>query len=316
MNEKLKIKIKKEKEIFSKPDKINQIHNYINSVGVIISILVSILISILGIRSTEKIAKKSGAFDKGELTLSFGGYILSPYLDFDVYYGVQISDPSLHFAIFPLVVHNTGEKTVDNIDMILKYPHRALLAIRDSMMSCESIISGKVDRKFQINGQEDLVAYPLDAINPKFSINIHEYICVHKEKLYVTTISMVQNNFKKDINTIYSKPDTIQVLLTAKDIATKRYSFNVSYRGESNIDKLIIQVIKEKLVTKDRMLRKAFFVVVPQVNEVYKDFNPQLTFMDAGSANTLFCDFDETMNYVEVNKPDGSIQRIDISKYQ
>jgi len=217
MNEN-KLKMRKEKEKFSKADKINLRFNFFN----LLIVILSIGISIWAIVSNERIAQKSGAFEKGELRLALGGYDLSTHLekDIDVYYGV--SDTSLHFAEFPILVCNSGEKTVDDIELILNYPHNTLYphnglstANQDSITNCESIIEN-VNRKLQRDGDDELVLYPIKSINPKLSVSIGEVFSVDKSLIGAYQISWKSRNVIKKGKVFYSEPATINVLLTAK----------------------------------------------------------------------------------------------------
>src|SRR5690606_8363475 len=62
---------------FNKLSKIDKI-NLVLGITSIIGVFISIFISIWGVKTSENIAEKSGAFDKGKLQLSFGGYFITP----------------------------------------------------------------------------------------------------------------------------------------------------------------------------------------------------------------------------------------------
>ena len=91
----------------------------------------ALIVAIWSIKSSEHVAEKSGAFDKGNLQLSFAGYLINSDNEFDVYYGVNFADSSLHFGNLPIGIHNLGKKTLDNVNMIIKYPHMAHIALNN-----------------------------------------------------------------------------------------------------------------------------------------------------------------------------------------
>ena len=213
-------KPKDDSKNLSKIDKFNLGLGLFNLLGVI----ASISISIWGINASERIAERSGAFDKGELKLSFGGYFVYPNVDFDVYYGVDFSDSSLHFATMPIGMHNLGKKTLENVNLLLKYPHIANIAIDDSIIKFESILTEPLERKFFTVEPYDQVSYKFNSINPNFSIQAGDLICIPKETLVQETFPVMT----KDSNTInvtttikYAYP--IKIGLTAKDAMTEQY---------------------------------------------------------------------------------------------
>jgi len=306
------MEMRKEKEKFSKADKINLRFNCFN----LLIVILSIGISIWAIVSNERIAQKSGAFEKGELRLALGGYDLSTHLekDIDVYYGV--SDTSLHYAAFPIVVCNSGEKTVEDIELILNYPHDTLYpynglytAIQDSIINCESIIEN-VNRKLQIDGEDELVSYPIKSINPKLSVSIEEIFSVDKSLIGAYQISWMNGNIPKRGKVFYSEPATINVILTAKNMPIKTLQFNINFRSGNDLTKLAQQVIKEKIdANKSSATRKAFYIVVPKVGKVYKKFGFNNTYMDVDWSNTFYCEFDKKENSLRIIK-DDDIQKI------
>jgi len=302
----------KEREKFTNADKINLKFNFLN---LLIAIL-SIGISIWAILSNEKIAQKSGAFEKGELRLALGGYDLSTHLekDIDIYYGVN--DTSLHYASFPIVVCNSGEKTVENIKLILNYPHNTLYpynglytAIHDSIINCESIIEN-VNRKLQIDGEDELVLYPIKSINPKLSVAIEEIFSVDKSLIGAYQISWMNGNIPKKGKVFYSEPATINVMLTAENMPIKTLQFNINFRFGNDLIKLAQQVIKERLdANRSSATRKAFYIVIPKAGNVYKKFGLNNIYMDVDWSNTFYCEFDKKENFLRIIK-DDDIQRI------
>ncbi len=304
-----------ESEKLSKIDKFNLGLGIFNFVAVI----ASIFISIWGVNTSERIAERSGAFDKGELKLSFGGYFIYPNIDFDVYYGVDFSDSSLHFATLPLGMHNTGKKTIENANMLIKYPSIAHIAMEDNYMKYESVFTDPFDRKFATVEPYDQVSIKFNTINPNFSIQSNDLICIQNETIYRGTFPvMTKDSVKLNINAAMQYSYPIQIALTAKDIVTEQYSFVLNYRKEADLNELIKKIIREKLSDKNKeKVITSFFVIIPKVNKVQKVKNYSLTFMNSDASNTLFCEFDKTMKFVAVMNQDGTLQQqIDLANFK
>ena len=266
---------------FSKIDKLNLTLGIISIVGVI----VSICISVWSINVGERIAEKSGAFDKGELQLSFGGYFIQPDVAFDVYYGVDFSDSTvLHFATLPFSIHNLGKKTIENANIIIKYPHVAKIAVVDSLIKFSALSTEPIERKFATVEPYDQVIFKLNSLNPKYSIEAGELICLQKETI-LNDVFPVKTKDSATVNVSvsakYSYP--IVVGLTAKDIMTSQYNFILNYRKETDLNKLINDIIKEKLSQKDKSkLTKQFFVIIPTQTEL-NGSNLKLALMNSNS---------------------------------
>lgn len=280
----------------------------------IIGVIISILISIWGIQTTKNIAKESGAFDKGIFQLSFGGYFVSPDIDFDVYYGVDFSDTSLlNFATLPFGVHNFGKKTIDNANMIIKYPHIANIAVNDSLIEFNAFSTEPIERKFSTVEPYDQVIIKFNSMNPNYSIEAGELICLRGETMFkhifpVTTKDSHTINLSTSLK--YAYPVTVG--LTAKDIITAQYNFIINYRKETDFEKLIDKVIQEKISQKEDSLEgsKNFFVIIPTQTKSIGKGNNKVAFLNSNSSNTLLCQFDKEMKTVAIMNQDGNIQRI------
>ena len=91
---------------------------------------------------------------------------------------------------------------------------------------------------------------------------------------------------------------------------TSQYNFILNYRKETDLNKLINDIIKEKLSQKDKSkLTKQFFVIIPTQTEL-NGSNLKLALMNSNSNNTLFCQFKKDMTSVAVMNQDGTIQKI------
>ncbi len=83
----------------------------------------SMFISKCAVDKSEEIAERSGAFDKGELHLSFEGYIIDTKKTYEIYFGIPFHDSVLYYSSIPTGVQNSGKKTVENVELVINYPH-------------------------------------------------------------------------------------------------------------------------------------------------------------------------------------------------
>lgn len=291
----------------TKMDKINL------SLGItsIVGLIITICVSVWSVNQSKVIAEESGAFDKGILSLSFGGYRIQPNFEYDVYYGVNFADSLLHFSSIPLGIHNLGEKTLDNVTMLIKYPHMANIGVNDSLLKFDGIFSEFAQRKYYTVEPYDQVYYKFSPINPNFSIQCGDIICLPKETI-AKEIIPIKTKDNKDINitTTFSYAYNTHITLTAKDIITKEYNLNFKNRSETNLNKLINSIIEEKINSKDKDdLIKSFFVIVPRTDKIIGDIGKQVVFMSSDNTNTFFCQFDTRMEFVAVFNQDLTINK-------
>jgi hypothetical protein len=293
------------KDAFSKIEKLNLGLGIINTIAVIIAIW----IAVLGINSNEKIAEKSGVFDKGELKLSFGGYLILPDVDYDVYYGIDFSDSSLHFATLPISLHNSGKKTIEDLSLIYKYPHLANIAV-DSLIEFEYIFDDKFERRYNTVEPYDQVLYKLNSIHPNYSVQIGDLICLQGETILHDKKPVEFNDGGVlDISTSIKYGFQLNVGLIARDTEASYYSFILNYRNESNLDNLVKQILNDKLSQTGKVI-KNFFVIIPKIQNSVGENDTKITLMSSDASNTLFCHFDESMENVFIRNQDGGIEQI------
>lgn len=285
----------------------------------IIGVAISIWISIWGVNTSESIAEKSGAFDKGELHLSFGGYLIYPNINFDVYYGVDFSDSILHFATLPIGIHNKGKKTLENVSMLLRYPHIANIAIDDSIIKFEGVFTEPIERKFFVVEPYDEVSYKFNSVNPNFSIHAGDLICLQKETIMKEIIPVTtKDNQTLNVSTLVNYSYPVQIGLTAKDAITEQYNLFLNYRNETNLDTLIRKIIMEKINSKNQKKEiQSFFVIIPKENKTIGDKKHRMKFLNSDATTTLFCEFDKTLAFVAIINQDGTIQQqIKLAEYE
>jgi hypothetical protein len=276
-----------------------------------IAVIASIFISIWGVNQSETIAKKSGAFDKGDLKFSFGGYFLLPNKTYDVYVGVNFADSSLHFGTLPFGIHNWGKKSVEDISLIIKYPNMANISVTDSLINQKNIFLDKFERKFQIDEPFDLVSYNLRSINPNFSVETPDLICFNKETKYSALIPVrTKDDYEINVQTNFSYTFDIFVGLTAKDIDTESFKFNLNLRNQINLETFINSIITEKLETKKKKeILPSFIVIIPKVSKTIGKEKEKITFLESSMSTTLLCQFDKDFKSVLILNQDGTLNK-------
>jgi hypothetical protein len=291
----------------SKIEKFNLGLGIFNFIGLI----VSISIAVWAIKSNESIAEKSGVFDKGELKVSFGGYFFESDSEYDVYYGINFKDSTMHFAGLPIAVHNQGKKTLENINILFKYPHVANLAVQDSLFELKSIFIDSIERKFLTVEPFDEVCYKLHNINPNFSILVDDQFYLRKETISEVVVPVATKDNKKiNVSTSYKYAYKILIGVTGKDVNSQRFNINLNYRNETDLNKLLHKIIKEKVseAAKSGQMNLGFVLVIPKVREVLKQKNIKISQMTSDETTTLYCEFDKEISKVSLMNQDGSVQ--------
>ncbi len=144
-------------------------------------ILVGIFTTILTIKSSEKIAEKSGAFDKPQARLYI--YNIGPRPNDNTFlcYGYSFRDSSMTIGRIPVVIENVGEKTINNLSLTFRYPN---VLRRKALEKMEMITTGLFEKKQEIYkgisriGNFDYVSYQFPSLNPGQSIGINEPIFI------------------------------------------------------------------------------------------------------------------------------------------
>lgn len=289
----------------------SKFNKYLGIINVLLFIF-AILISIWTVKHNDSVDEKSGKFDKGDLKLSFGGYFVLPNKDFDVFMGVNFSDSTLHFGTLPLGLHNWGEKTVENIGLLIKYPHIANIAIKDSLIKVEGLFTDEIKRNFYKAEPYDQVMYSVKTINPNFSVETGDLICLREETKNSAIIPVkTKDNARINFSTSFSYSYSITVGIMAKDIKTETFTFHLSIRNQSNLDSFIKEIILEKLEAKKKgEICQAFFVIIPKLIKIIGKDRAKVSFLESNSSNTLLCQFDDEFKTLIILNQDGTINKL------
>jgi hypothetical protein len=252
---------------------------------------IAIGIGIWAIYSQEKIAKKSGAFDKSNITLTLGNYTINESIDYNVYYGIPILQKNINLVSLPITVNNTGEKSAENVEIYYKYPYESGLLIDQENLDIESF--NKDIQRSTINTPPFAQAsIKFKLINPNTSINANDIINIQDEtSIYVETPVKTKDN--RNINLLtYAKYSIItQVSLTAKDIKAKGYRFNISIVSQDNLNHIVKNIVTDQNTTK---FLKDFFVIIPNNNQK-QNFQKEGVIMNQyKSENIYFFRYDST----------------------
>lgn len=295
---------------YSKIDKFN--------LGLGLSNLIfTILIAIWGISMNERIAEKSGAFDKGEIKLSFGGYLINPSYRYDVYYGIDFSDSTLHLTTLPLGIHNNGKKTLEDVKLLMKYPHNSKMIVENNLLDTVNISISPIVRKILKVNPYDQTLFECKSINPNLSILTEDMIYIHKEIIERYAYpAKTKDEISVNATIEYKFSPLIQLTITAKDIIAEEYFLNMYSRQGTDINKLIKEVINEKLNEKHRKGKiNDFFIVIPTKTDIIEKGNYRTTTMNLVEENTVLCMIDEkSKSFSVINKEGKIITKKDIAE--
>lgn len=289
-------------DILTKLDKFNLSLGLFN----VIALITSIIISIWSINKTEDIADRSGAFDKGEIVVSFDKFMLGSNSPTEVYYGMNFNDSLMNFVILPITLNNTGKKSVENINAIIEYPHISNLAIQDSMYKFEGARAKQLNRRFYRSEPFDQINYELQTINPNNSIQIPDLFYIPNPTQEETVIQTVtKDNKKLDFKVKCSFSYSVNFHLTAKDILAKSYRVLIKSINIPDKDKLINKILTDKLKQREKeSISDHFFVIIPTLKEKFEIKDQELRCYD--SREIFLCQFDKDYKALLVTDKDGN----------
>lgn len=295
--------------------KISNIEKFNLGLGIFnfLGLIASISIAVWAIKSSENIAEKSGAFDKGELKVTLGGYWLENNSNYEVYYGIDFKDSTMiHLSSLPIGIHNQGKKTLESVNVLFKYPHEGRLAIQDNIFELQSIFTDSIERKFLTVKPFDEVCYKLNNINPNFSILVDDPFRLKEETIENMIIPVTTKDNKKiNVSTSFSYAYKILLGVTGKDIESQKFNISLHYRNETNLNKLLKRIIEEKKIeiSKSGQINSGFLIVIPKLREILQQNEIKISQMTSDETTTIFCLFDKEFKNVLIMNQDGSAQK-------
>jgi len=302
------------KSKFSQIDKVNFGFSIFNAICVIVTLFVSIW----SINKQEEIAEKSGSFDKGEITVRLGSYNISAEKtgqEIDIYYGIDFTDSSLHLVELPISIYNRGRKTLENVNLLIKYPHVATIALADSFVNFSSPTANKVERKFTTGGKYDQVSFFLNSIDPNSSAIPGELIVAREEtKGNFFTKAYTKDSVLLGASINYSYHYIIEMLATAKDSENRSFRFNINYLNNTNKDSIIDKIVSYKRDSKQKKKgeswQRNFFVLIPQVTDVMNTIEGKLKVLNLNENNASFGVFSDTKEYIIILDKDFNTNKV------
>lgn len=195
----------------------------------IISLIACVVIGIYSSYTAEKIAKRSGAFSKGDLEVYIANLNLLNGITNKVIFAYPSEKGSKVFAQLPIYLRNNGEKTIEDITLHIKFPKIANMAFDTDKLNLHYDVFGlkanSMSHEFKTIGNFDIVVYHIPSLHPKQVLKINEPIHlvesittpvdinIGKEALMVKiSYGIDLNVFAKDIQEVEKKTtlETIQ----------------------------------------------------------------------------------------------------------
>jgi len=301
-------------------NKMNNADKFNIGLGIvnIIMLFITIIISIKAIKSNELIAMKSGSYDKGIIKMSLGGFLIKSDSEYDIYYGFEnFSDSILHLTNYPLGIHNTGKKTIDNVRVYFQYPHFMKMAMEDTLLLFNDKLTN-IERIFQTVEPYDQILYRINSIDPGFSIGISDIFAVKESSTgSVNVDAKTADNYDVSVLVNYEYAFKTQVTFTGKDIEALRYYFNLNFQKVSSIEELILKVapnIRESILSQ-KSNRNYFFIVMPTIREDIKTDLGVINMTESKGDNTFLCEFDNAIETIHViNQSGEDIKQVNLDK--
>jgi hypothetical protein len=197
--------------------------------GIIVGAVLTILVTIITLRQTQRIAERSGAFNKPNIKINFldlpDKVIFNDMTSIYLLYPGEVDD----IAIFPLkfTIHNLGSATLENPILVVLAPIDC--ALDERVLETEiipGVLEDDVKSKTIEHGNYIQYSYKIPAINPstEFSLEIPFTLppAYHPQTIDATT----NDGYKVSLNYTIVMNAIFSITILGKD----RLPTNVSLR--------------------------------------------------------------------------------------
>lgn len=226
----------------SKSHRTNTVFGIVN----IIFLLINIILSIWTTNKSVEVAEKSGAFDKAKMELQIGKFsILNDGSDIEVIYGCNYDSTKVFLTYFPIGIKNSGNKDLEEPNLTIRYPHIGSIANMDTLLTYETdFFNDSFKRETKLFKPFDLVSFSLNKLNPNNTIYFNDVIRISPTILNTTFHEPLDSLKTYNVSMIYSfKSD---VVLTAKNMSSQIFNFELGVRKANDIVELANLIIREK----------------------------------------------------------------------
>jgi hypothetical protein len=260
------------------------------------------------VSKSEEIAEKSGAFDRGDLRLQLGDYAPQQNAKVPVLVVLNFSNARRYTMQIPFTLFNGGKKTLENVQMVSKYPDIQIGYEVISDKELHLVATDGASRKHVTDGVLNQITTNLGTINPKETLETADFLKIRSPAFYDSIAQQTYTDIPNGATIYFS--ENVEVSITAKDDETKRYAFSVGARSYSSPNLMLYGLFQECLNPRsDRdWMRDGFYLIYPKPgmsltnptpSTVYKSYNFQVD----------YCYFDNSFDMLYVVGPNGSIKR-------
>lgn len=281
-------------------------------VASVIIAIIAVGISIWSVYKSEDIAKKSGAFDKGELKLSIDNFNILETETYDVYFGINFKQNELNLLEFPISVTNIGNKTVEEIVLTSNYPSVMKVAIDNDLIKITSILGDDIKRKYFSSKLFDQVSLNLKSLNPSVTVNMNDLISAQETFINNQKVS-AKTKDGKNINLSISASFDYKIITTlnAKDITSQNFQFNVQNINSINFQEVLKLAVKSKLSKKEKsFINRPFIIFIPEVENINGAENIKINQLKIVQNSGCLFKFDDEMKYLIQYNHDRTIKSI------
>ena len=272
--------------------------------------IIAVGISIWAVYKSDDIARKSGAYDKGELILSFDNFDVLENQTYDVYFGINFVPKELNLLELPISVTNVGKKSVEEIALISNYPNIMNAAIDSKLIELKSILGNDISREYFESKPFDQVALKLKQLNPNSAIHMSDLLSVQETSINNHKISAVTKDGKNvDFNVSADIDYKIISTLTAKDITSQNFQFNAQNINSINAQEILKMAIKSKLSSKEK-INRPFFIFITEIDKINQSDSIKINQLKIRPNSGSLYKFDDEMKYLLEYNRDGSIRNI------
>lgn len=236
------------------------------------AVTISLIIAFWSFKQTRLIAEESGALDKGQLILSFGGYHVDSSSKIDIYIGYDPSKDDISSFKLPFGIHNHGNKTIDNVKMLYTYINANNIFKHNESNINYNLSNSFNERNYYQESFEEKVLYQFNLVNPDFEIEPGDILTVNRDSIK---------------SSLFYLPLSIKV--SAKDIKANESEFKLAFVQRDSLKSLIDFVSALKLSSSSADDNNTFIVMVPNHKENVGKGNKNNYCLSADYFNIVLC---------------------------
>jgi hypothetical protein len=211
-----------------------------------VSGVIGTIVAVWAIKSANRIADRSGAYDRPKLLLSIGPFQVNPDEHHKIVYGFPFESNQRQIMTIPIGIGNAGEKDLSDISVMLRYRRVHQLAVSDDIIGISDLPAGHVVRSYREDEHFSHVTYRISNINPEVRVRLEDPITISSDTVAHPEVSAkTSDNVKVRVNVRIFWMMEVLVTVVAKDQSPVNMELTIGAFKANSIDDLIRTYTKE-----------------------------------------------------------------------